>query len=166
MFNPNQAFLLVQNLKSAPRAFTLGVKAELEKIFSICPELLLISAELYGLCIYGPKAENKNRDTIEFGRPICKPFGAKQQAQNAQSWPPSFFGLHSQCKVGLRYCKFPSFFVVPMFFFLSFTFTTPTRPIQNPKGILYVGLFLKVSRLFLLPSLWRKPNSFNLTKTI
>jgi hypothetical protein len=32
MFNPNQAFLLVQKLKSAPRKdFTLGVKAELEK---------------------------------------------------------------------------------------------------------------------------------------
>jgi hypothetical protein len=47
MFNPNQAFLLVQKLKSAPRAFTLGVKAELERIFSICPKLL-INAELYG----------------------------------------------------------------------------------------------------------------------
>jgi hypothetical protein len=31
MFNPNQAFLLVQNLKLAPRAFTLGLKGELEK---------------------------------------------------------------------------------------------------------------------------------------
>ncbi len=28
--------------------FTLGIKAELEKIFSICPKLL-INAELYGL---------------------------------------------------------------------------------------------------------------------
>jgi hypothetical protein len=30
--------------------FTLGVKAELEKIFSICPKLL-IDAELYGLAL-------------------------------------------------------------------------------------------------------------------
>jgi hypothetical protein len=51
MLNPNQAFLLVQKLKSAPRAlFTLGLKAELEKIFSICPKLL-INAELYGLVL-------------------------------------------------------------------------------------------------------------------
>jgi hypothetical protein len=50
MFNPNQAFPLVQRLKSAPRVFTLGVKAKLEKIFSICPKLL-INAELYGLVL-------------------------------------------------------------------------------------------------------------------
>jgi hypothetical protein len=31
MFNSNQAFLLVQMLKSAPKGFTLGVKAEIEK---------------------------------------------------------------------------------------------------------------------------------------
>jgi hypothetical protein len=31
MFSPNPAFLLVQKLKSAPRAFTQGVKAEIEK---------------------------------------------------------------------------------------------------------------------------------------
>ncbi len=31
MFNPNPAFLLVQNLKSAPKSFTLGVNAEIEK---------------------------------------------------------------------------------------------------------------------------------------
>jgi hypothetical protein len=51
MFNTNQAFLLVQKLKSAPRAlFTLGVKTELENIFSICPKLL-INAELDGLVL-------------------------------------------------------------------------------------------------------------------
>jgi hypothetical protein len=47
MFNLNQAFLLVQKLKSAPKCFTLGVKAEIEKKFSICTKLL-INAELYG----------------------------------------------------------------------------------------------------------------------
>jgi hypothetical protein len=38
MFNPNPAFLLVKKLKSAPRAFTLRVKAEIEKNFSMCPK--------------------------------------------------------------------------------------------------------------------------------
>jgi len=32
----------------SPKGFTLGVEAALEKIFSICPKLL-INAELYGL---------------------------------------------------------------------------------------------------------------------
>jgi hypothetical protein len=31
MFNSNQAFLLVQRLKSFPKGFTLGVEAEIEK---------------------------------------------------------------------------------------------------------------------------------------
>jgi hypothetical protein len=30
MFNPNQTFLVMQKLKSAPTGFTLGVKAELK----------------------------------------------------------------------------------------------------------------------------------------
>ncbi len=72
MFNPNQAFLLVQKLKSTPRAFTLGVKAELEKIFSICPKLR-INAELR----------------------------AKQQAKNAQSWPQVFSALTPSVKGAL-----------------------------------------------------------------
>jgi hypothetical protein len=37
MYNPNQAFLLVQKVEISPKGVTLGVKAELEKIFSICP---------------------------------------------------------------------------------------------------------------------------------
>jgi hypothetical protein len=42
MFNPNPAYLLVQKLKSAPKGFTLGVKAEIDnKNFSICPKLLI-----------------------------------------------------------------------------------------------------------------------------
>jgi hypothetical protein len=47
---------------------TLGVMAEIEKIFSICPKLLIINAELYGI---GPKAEEK--DTIKIGMLICNP---------------------------------------------------------------------------------------------
>jgi hypothetical protein len=72
MFNPNPASLLVQKLKSAPRAFYTRVKAEkIEKIFSICPKLL-VNAELLWPCI-GPKAEKK--DTVKFGKPICNPWG-------------------------------------------------------------------------------------------
>jgi hypothetical protein len=71
MFNPNPTFLLVQKLKSAQKAFTLGVKAEIEKNFSICPKLL-INAELYGL-VLAPRL--KKKDTIKFGRPICNSWG-------------------------------------------------------------------------------------------
>ncbi len=67
MFNPNQAFLLVQKMKSASQG--LYIKAELEKIFSICPKLL-INAELYGLVV-ARRLEKK--DTLEFGRPIYNP---------------------------------------------------------------------------------------------
>jgi hypothetical protein len=51
--------------------FTLGVKAEIEKMFSICPKLL-INAELYGL-VLAPRL--KKKDIIEFGKPICNPWG-------------------------------------------------------------------------------------------
>jgi hypothetical protein len=57
MFNSNQAFLLMQKLKAAPKDFILGVKAKIEKNFSICPKLL-INAEPYG-CVLEPKAEKK-----------------------------------------------------------------------------------------------------------
>jgi len=56
MFNPNQAFLLVQKLKSAPKGFTLGVESELEKILSICRKLLM-NAEFYGLVLLAPRLE-------------------------------------------------------------------------------------------------------------
>jgi hypothetical protein len=39
----------------SPNGFTLGVKAGVEKIFSICPKLL-ITAELYGL-VLAPRLE-------------------------------------------------------------------------------------------------------------
>ncbi len=50
MFNPNPAFLLVQKLNSAPKGFTIGVKADIEKKISICPKLV-INAEHYGLVL-------------------------------------------------------------------------------------------------------------------
>jgi hypothetical protein len=40
-------------LKSAPKGFTLGVKAEIRKNFSICPKGL-INVELYG-CVLVPR---------------------------------------------------------------------------------------------------------------
>jgi hypothetical protein len=39
MFNSNQAFLLVQKLKSAPMGFTLGVKAGVEKNLFNLPQV-------------------------------------------------------------------------------------------------------------------------------
>jgi hypothetical protein len=48
MFNPNQAFLLVQNLKSSPK--------------------LLINAELYGLVLAPRLGKKRKKDTIEFGK--------------------------------------------------------------------------------------------------
>jgi hypothetical protein len=47
MFNSNQAFLLAQKLKSAPKGFTLGVKAEIKKLFSICPKFLINARTLW-----------------------------------------------------------------------------------------------------------------------
>jgi hypothetical protein len=37
MFNPNPAFLNGAKVEGS-KSFTLGVKAEIEKIFSICPK--------------------------------------------------------------------------------------------------------------------------------
>ncbi len=60
MLNPNPAFLLVQKLKSAPKSFTLGVKAD--EILSICPKLL-INAEFLWPSI-GPKVEKQGYHQI------------------------------------------------------------------------------------------------------
>jgi hypothetical protein len=51
MFNSNQAFLLVQKLKSAARALHPRVKAEIEKIFSICPKLCINARHDDGLVL-------------------------------------------------------------------------------------------------------------------
>jgi hypothetical protein len=74
MFNPNPAFPLVQKLKSAPRAFTLGVKDEIEKNFSICPKLL-INAELYGL-VLAPRLKKGYHQIWEAN---LQPFGPMSQ---------------------------------------------------------------------------------------
>jgi hypothetical protein len=53
----------------SPKGFTLGVKVEIEKIFSICPKLL-INSELYEIL-----APRLKKDTDQIGRPICNPWG-------------------------------------------------------------------------------------------
>jgi hypothetical protein len=105
MFNLNQAFLLMQKLKSAPKGFTLGVKAELKKkSFSICTKFL-INAELYGLVLTS-RPENRYHQIWEANlQPLrtnvsafiniltinvlafISNLGAKPQTQNAQTWP-------------------------------------------------------------------------------
>jgi hypothetical protein len=51
-----------------PKGFTLGALIE---FFSICPKLL-INAELYDL-VLAPRLQKKY--TINFGKPICNPWG-------------------------------------------------------------------------------------------
>jgi hypothetical protein len=72
MFNPNQAFPLVQKVE-------------------ICPKLPLTNAELYGLVL---ASRLTKRIPSNLGS-LFSTLGAKQRAKNAQSWPPSFFGPNS-----------------------------------------------------------------------
>ncbi len=59
MFNPNPAFLLVQKLKSAPKGFTLGVKAYVKPKSSIpIGEKVEISPKGFTL---GVKAEREKK---------------------------------------------------------------------------------------------------------
>jgi hypothetical protein len=51
------SFPIGAKVEASPKGFTLGVKAEIEKIFSICPKLL-INAELYGLLL-APRLEKQ-----------------------------------------------------------------------------------------------------------
>jgi hypothetical protein len=75
MFSPNQAIPIAAKVEISPKArFTLGVKAEVEKIFSICPKLLLINARTLWPCI-GPQGWKKDTIKSKFGRPICNPWG-------------------------------------------------------------------------------------------
>jgi hypothetical protein len=54
----------VQKSKSAPKGFTLRVKAEIEKIFSICPKLL-INANF--MALYWPQLPRLKKETNEVG---------------------------------------------------------------------------------------------------
>ncbi len=73
--NSYQAFLLVQKWKSAPPALyqSLGVKAEIEKVCSICPKLL-INAGLYGLLL-APRLNEDSYIRNEFGKANLQPLG-------------------------------------------------------------------------------------------
>jgi hypothetical protein len=63
MFNPNPAFPLLQMLmKSAPKGFTPGVNADIEKNSSICPNLAL-NAEHYDL-VFSPRQKKKGYHQI------------------------------------------------------------------------------------------------------
>jgi hypothetical protein len=70
--------------------FTLGVKDEIEKTFSICLKLL-INAELYGL-VLPPRL--KKKDIVEFGKPICNSW-VQTTTQKCSKLSPSFFSLDS-----------------------------------------------------------------------
>ncbi len=63
--------LLVQKLKSAPKGFTLRVKAEIEKNLFNLPQVTNNCRALWP-CI-GPKAEK--RIPSKFGKPICNSWG-------------------------------------------------------------------------------------------
>jgi hypothetical protein len=47
---PKSSIPIGGKVEISPKGLTLGVKAELEKLFSICPKLI-INAELYGLVL-------------------------------------------------------------------------------------------------------------------
>jgi len=47
---PKSSIPIGAKVEISPKGFTLGVKADIEKNFSICPKLL-INAELYGLVL-------------------------------------------------------------------------------------------------------------------
>jgi hypothetical protein len=100
-------------LKSAPKGFKLGVKAEIEKKnFSICPPQVLIIAELYGL-VLAPRLKkglpsNLRGQFAALGVNVpafinilnvlafsISNLGPILQPKNAQSWSPSFLGPDS-----------------------------------------------------------------------
>ncbi len=63
------------NIEISPKGFALKVKVEIEKIFSICPNLLII-VQLYGLVSIGPKAEKRIPLNLEAN---LQPLGSKFQ---------------------------------------------------------------------------------------
>jgi hypothetical protein len=72
----------------SPKGFTLGVKAEIGKIFSICPKLLM-NAEIYGV-VLAPRLKKRIPSILgsqfaTLGGPMFQhllvTWGAKQQAK-------------------------------------------------------------------------------------
>jgi hypothetical protein len=70
-FQPKSSIPIGAKVEISPNGFTLGVKAKLEKIFSICPKLL-INAELYGL-VLAPMLEKRIPSNLR-GQ-FCNPWG-------------------------------------------------------------------------------------------
>jgi hypothetical protein len=124
MFSPNQAkFLMVKKLKSTPMAFTLGGKAELEKIFSICPKLLTNKCSTLWPCIGPPRLEKGLPSTLggtfaTLGAKVSASIhilmsmvyhlllvtvGPNNKPKNAQSWPQAFSALSPSVKRALVY---------------------------------------------------------------
>jgi hypothetical protein len=76
----------VQKLKSAPKGFTVGVKAEIgkkKKLFNLPQEL--INAKLYGLVL---AKRLKKKDMVKF-------LGGQFATQKCSKLAPRFFGPHS-----------------------------------------------------------------------
>jgi hypothetical protein len=48
---PQSSIPIGAKVEISPKGFTLGVMAEIEKIFSIWPKLLIIKAELYAVVL-------------------------------------------------------------------------------------------------------------------
>jgi hypothetical protein len=65
---------MVAKVEISPKSFTLGVKAEIEKNFSICPKYLLINAELYGLVLAPRLKKGYNRIWETNLQPLGKMF--------------------------------------------------------------------------------------------
>jgi hypothetical protein len=101
---------IAAKVEISPMGFTLKVKAEILKIFSICPKLL-INAELYGIVLI-PRLKKRivsnlgsqfvtreaNVPTFINIRTSTEYLWAKQQAKHAQSWPQVFSALTPSVK--------------------------------------------------------------------
>jgi hypothetical protein len=68
MLNSKSSIPIGAKVEISPKGFTLRVTAEIEKIFSICPKLLM-NAELYGL-VLAPRLKTRIPS-----KPICNPWG-------------------------------------------------------------------------------------------
>jgi hypothetical protein len=79
MLNSNQAFLLVQKLKSAPQGLYTWSQGwnRKKKIFNL-PQVTNKLIPTF-MALYWPprleKKKKKKKDTIEFGNPICNSWG-------------------------------------------------------------------------------------------
>jgi hypothetical protein len=71
---PKSSIPIGGKVEISPKGFTLGIKVELEKIFSIFPKLL-INDELYGFVL----APSLEKGYHGIWRPICNPLGPTLQ---------------------------------------------------------------------------------------